>query len=397
MFEVSSVNNVVYPAKIIHRTQGPKSPAVTPMHQNVDCNGLDALAAYNFNFINRNNGFNIPTVKPINIPEDLAAFKGKHIYNSSGELVAVMKETSDNKYIYYNNENKLIEVYNKVTGEKIKQQDVFMTAAGDMILSVINFMENNNQSFYKMEHNKLTLLSKSKSLINKDCSIKEYIYYADTGEYQVIESSGLGYSMVYYDKNKNLKNIVEHGESYNLNQEIMYKNGIPFALEENKKIAIKNKLAQEPMLDPDLFPANKFDKDIDFEKIKGEKLYYSNGTIEKIVSDEGTYYFDVQGNLSKFEGANLSVKFEDSGQSITEYFDGGGKKITDYSDNGKQILISYEKDNFCKRLCIEKGKPSSYDETLNGKGWCALYAKDGSLLEIAELANVNKVYGLGKT
>jgi len=66
--------------------------------------GIDALANYNFNLINKNHDFNdIKTVRMIPIPDDISTIDGEKIYNSNGGLVCVIQEDNKYKTIFQNN------------------------------------------------------------------------------------------------------------------------------------------------------------------------------------------------------------------------------------------------------------------------------------------------------
>ena len=98
---MTSINPIFY----VNHVQAPKfkaaakntAPITNPLEQtaSVTLNGTDALAAYNYNLVNRNNDFNIPVIEPIERPDDITKVGGTPIYNSKGQVVIVEKIEGD--------------------------------------------------------------------------------------------------------------------------------------------------------------------------------------------------------------------------------------------------------------------------------------------------------------
>ena len=103
MTSIISSYSINYLNGVSSRTKPQETPPVSkplPPQPNVSFRGKDALAAYNYNLINKNKDFdNIPTIKPLEIPKNLEEINGEKIYNSKGELVLVQKETKNQKIL----------------------------------------------------------------------------------------------------------------------------------------------------------------------------------------------------------------------------------------------------------------------------------------------------------
>ena len=92
-YNINPLNNVNFRTKT-SETQTVSNPL--PHQPNVSFRGTEALAAYNYNLINKNNDFNdIRTIEPIETPNDVTKIGGNAIYNSKGELVIVEKNIGE--------------------------------------------------------------------------------------------------------------------------------------------------------------------------------------------------------------------------------------------------------------------------------------------------------------
>ena len=87
-FKAKEVNNIEKNSNPIQQT-------------NVNFKGTEALAAYNYSLINKDELFNLPVIKPLDIPTDPEKISGEKIYNSSGELVRIIKDNENQKETYY--------------------------------------------------------------------------------------------------------------------------------------------------------------------------------------------------------------------------------------------------------------------------------------------------------
>ncbi len=362
---------------------------------NLTFRGTEALRAYNYNLINKNNDFDIPTIEAIQIPEDITKIEGNPIYNSKGELGLVEKIVGDKKYIYHAGKEHCIEVYNE-DGEKIKEQHCFTNLNNEKMLIVREFKNGDKEVFssgYISENGKdFELFDKSKKINYPDGSDKEFIHYVKEKYYDVIERSNMKNTnwlfdrSINYDEDKNIKSIVEHSSDKDSYKEIQYKNGIPYAIETKETKSIKNDMGKYFMDDPDLIPSLPTEIPENPEKLEGKKTYFSNGVVESnTVNENGkikTYHFDYTGKLNRIVEKNKTTYTLDKLQKITET-NGKEEKTTFLSENG-YVSIEYKNGNIEKRISFMDGKIRDYDYIENGKGKMYTFSQDGSLREISD-------------
>ena len=108
---------------------------------------------------------------------------------------------------------------------------------------------------------------------------------------------------------------------------------------------------------PQLYP--KFELNFDPKHLDGDKKYYSNGEIEKIITNENgkkvTYSFSTNGELSSIEKDNIKIHYSqgDISQIIEENLGNGKSKESIYNldgttrctlkDNGKEQYYYFDK------------------------------------------------------
>ena len=128
---------------------GEKSNSVTNPTQQKDVNmrGIDALAAYNYNLIDKNNDFNISLVNPIKVPDNIDDVDGERIYNSNGDLIEIVKEDDNFKYTYkpgvIPEEKYKLFVTDKKTNKVFKEQREFKYEAYENPLIDVSEFKNN--------------------------------------------------------------------------------------------------------------------------------------------------------------------------------------------------------------------------------------------------------------
>ena len=86
MTSINPTYNVNYLSGIKPKTKSSVTQSVSnplPPQPNVSFRGTEALAAYNYNLVNKNKDFDkIPTLKPLEIPKNVEEIEGEKIYNS---------------------------------------------------------------------------------------------------------------------------------------------------------------------------------------------------------------------------------------------------------------------------------------------------------------------------
>ena len=114
---------------------------------------------------------------------------------------------------------------------------------------------------------------------------------------------------------------------------------------------------------PFLTPAPRFVPDSNLEATDGEKTYYPNGKLEKIVNKQQSIFFSPNGELSEIDIPNKTIKFEEDGfQTIEERLDNDTTKITKRcKDDG--ISVTLQNRNHCSEIHYDKDKPVAFSES----------------------------------
>lgn len=396
---INSINICYLPA--FKQKQVNNSVVTNPINTNISMNGMDALANYNFNLVNKNNDFNdIKTVKMIPIPDNISQIKGEKIYNSNRDLVCVIQEDNKYKTIYLNNDSKTIKIIDKNNGKTIKGQECYTSINNQKMITVYENSGNGvgYQTFYETINGKLKATSNSKSIEYPDGSIKEFIHEKDTKELRVINRPAQGTinwsfdSAIDYDEQGNIKHITKHSQDSDSEIDVLFAKGQPYAVEENKMTSIPNDLGEKYKNDRDLIPANLFSIPLNPEKIAGQKTYYSNGIIETNKVGSTIYSFDYDGKLTNINMPNKKIKVEEDGtQEIEEILPNNAKKTTNIFQSG-QVCVEYKKEGLRKMINSFNGNIWSYNEDYNGKGFSIDFSKDGSVRNIKEIEFVDYDY-----
>lgn len=374
MTSINPIYNVNYTQTTAfkHKNTVETEPATTnPISQpNTAFKGTEALRAYNYNLINKEN-FNIPELKPICPLEDMDKIKGERIYNSDGELVCIIDENKDYKIIYTpSSENKDIydvEVFKD--NELIKRQTFYKSVDGNRYLAIFD-EKNNCNTGYKYNCGNLTLHHKEKEY--KD---NTYMFLAEKQEYECYD----GDIKKIYDKNLKLKQAIDFSQD-DKNTRTNYWNNNPISSETRtyENLNLKEE-SLNPFEDKDLIPA-KFYEIEDTDNIQGKKFYYSNGKLEKIITPENkTYHYDLDGNFEYLEfdnkeilfGGNNSIEIKEklnNNSTKTTYFDGKQPSFVEFKNGEKSKNITYFKDNtICYQQCDDGYSvlQKTYDENKN--------------------------------
>ena len=78
-YNVHHVPTFSFKAKEIDNAQNNSNPIQQP---NVNFKGTEALAAYNYSLVNKNEIFNLPIIKPLDIQTNPSEIKGEKIYGN---------------------------------------------------------------------------------------------------------------------------------------------------------------------------------------------------------------------------------------------------------------------------------------------------------------------------
>ena len=396
MNSINSIQGVRnYRLPVFEQKNTSSSPIVNSAPSDVSMNGVDALAGYNFNLVNKNKDFNnIPNIKIIPIPEDISKIDGEKIYNSKGDLVSVIKDIGKNQIIYKNDKEHSISIIDKTSGKILKSQECFTSVNNNRMISVYEKVNDKISygSLYKEEDGNLTLFSKSKNIKYDDGSEKEFIYEVSENEFRVINRAALNEANWYfdsaadYDEQGNLKYLIKNTHDTETTITANSIDGQIYSYEEVSTRSIPNNLGEKYKNDKDLIPAKPLDIPQAPENIEGIKTYYSNGVVETNQVGDILYSFDFNGKLTNIDTPNKKmVIYEDGMKDIEEILPNGAKKTTTIYPNSNNLNIRYMKGNAGKSIDIINGKILAYDEMNNGKGFCVDFSADGSVRDIREM------------
>ena len=322
-----------------------ETPISNPLNPKCSFKGAESLANYNSAFINYNDKFNIPTLDLIVPLDKMNQISGEKIYNSDGEIVQIVDEDENFKTTYtpsvYNKDIYNVEVFDKQKEKIIKSQEYYNSVDGNTYITVNEDKEQLLVNCYKCFEGNVTLAYKSKPIdanntIDYDVRKQEYSIYKDD-------------TLTVYDKNKQLKSIIEYNG--NNSCETQYFNNNPVSTETTKFNSVpSSKTLVNPFVDEDLKPTEYYNIG-ETKNVKGKKLYYSNGQLEKIVTPEGKVYnYDLDGEFVSVKDGNKTIYGNRNGQEIEEDLGKGYKRLTNYDENNQATLVEYKKDDIYKTL-----------------------------------------------
>ena len=396
---IYNINNCYLP--VFKQKEVNNNVVNNPINSNISMNGMDALANYNFNLVNKNNDFNdIKTVKMIPIPDDISMIDGEKIYNSKGNLVCVIQENSKYKTVYQNNDSKSIKIIDKNNGKTIKEQECYTSINNQKMITVYENADNGvgYQTFYETINGNLKVTSNSKNIEYPDGSVKEFIHEIDMKELRVINRPAKGTinwsfdGAIDYDEQGNIKHVTKHSQNSDSEIDVRSNNGQYYSVEENSITSIPNNFGEKYKNDKDLIPANLFKIPEKPENIEGQKTYYSNGIVETNKVGDVLYSFNYEGKLTNIDMPKTKIIVEEDGaQEIEELLPNGAVKTTNRFPSG-QLYVEYKKDGQRKMVNSFNGNIWSYDEDYKGKGFSVDFSTDGSVKNIKETEFVDYDY-----
>ncbi len=336
-----------------------------------EMSGLDTLAVYNYAALKKPAMLDLKPVELIYKPEE--GVEGEKIYTSDGKLYSVVQEDENAKTIYSFDEESndmisAIDVFDKQTGKLVKQQynRIEDGEYREMDVAIISPETGEVQQSSIYKDGKLLCLDKYSNLPNGNerhvsYDIAEKKYYVD--EYS--EEKKLS-RYVTLDNNKEVMRFSEYkeGKLKESNLDIDFYKGAMLKVRKTETFVFPNTMGRDKLNAEELRPAPKLEYLKDKESIEGEKSYYSNGALEKIVTpDSVEYTFTPEGILKSVKSDKLEIVNSEYKQSITEFLSDDSKKITEYYHKSGIANVRLENNGNFKEICLQKdGKPSSYYE-----------------------------------
>ena len=203
--------------------------------------------------------------------------------------------------------------------------------------------------------------------------------------YEVYDAKTSSIIMKRYNAEKQLidKCVKKYGETSNSRYQTNYIGTEPVSEEYTQINSIKNNIAEKILSDKDLKPIPKIEYPTNLNKIQGKKTYYSDGTIESVVTpDNIKYTYDLGKNLVIINDENIEVHYnpDDNRYTIEEKFNDNESKTTVYHPNG-DIFISYHKNDNDKEIWLSNGKISHYNEYIDGRKKIIMFDEEGNAIK----------------
>ena len=337
--------------------------------------GIDALASYGKSMFNMINKLDVQPIKAIDC-KNIDDIKGERVYGSDNNLVLINAETpteSTKYFISKENPNHVdyIETIDKNTNKIVFSQHCEYEDGKCVNTYVTKFNPKTGSE------EACTCYENGKIVYATNYSVNKF------GERICIDKSydGDGYRVslentkrkidkhlhISEDKKEIQYTEIKQTPKGTIEKNVEFYNGLPFAVEENRRSVIPNLIALEPLLDSDLKPAENFDLKAWEEKIKnakGEETRYSNGNLEskKVVIDgeEIDAYFDFNSKLEKV--ITSSMQIEKNGNSLKIKEDLGNGKEKETISSKYMTKVVYNDNGYKKELAIDlkTNRPMSY-------------------------------------
>ncbi len=339
----------------------------------VSFKGTEALAAYNYSIVNKNELFNLPIIKPLNIPTKVEDIKGEKIYNSNGDLVRIINDNTT----YYFRDNGLHYSITKENNPDVKWEMFYDNGIFEGISK--NLPDGTEYSTWYKDGKPVQITKYKKFSDGNDIKLE---YLPNEGEYSISKhytENGKQYSsFAYYDKNRKCIEAFESEGMHNESTDLYLMEGKPYSRKTVKSESIDSNTGKNDIDLTNLEPSPFYNIDINkINAIEGERKYYSNGKLEKIISNNGDVYsFEPEGILQTIENENKKTEFlynyKDGiihGHNITETMSDGGIKKTQYGNSSDDWYnIWYENKGIEKQVMYnDKGNIVSYSNKQNGK------------------------------
>ena len=352
--------------------------------QNKNLNGLEALGNYNSTLAMQTPDFDIPILEPVEIPRDINNIKGKRIYSSDGKLVQIVDEDADFKKVYLPMEHRISYsiIDKKINKEVVSQMHWY----DNNEIMIERYNPQNGYSYATTyENNELINYYKEKKFNNGSSITVNYDNREQLYNYEVYDAKTSSIIMKRYNAEKQLidKCVKKYDETSNSKYQTNYIGTEPVSEEYTQINSIKNNIAEKILSDKDLKPIPKIEYPTDLNKIQGKKTYYSDGTIESVVTpDNIKYTYDLGKNLVIINDENIEVHYnpDDNRYTIEEKFNDNESKTTVYHPNG-DIFISYHKNDNDKEIWLSNGKISHYNEYIDGRKKFIMFDEEGNAIK----------------
>ncbi len=348
---------------------------------NIGKDSLQALASYNIAQLNLENKTKKEILKPFYVPDNIEDIKGERIYNSEGKLVEIVDEDENYKNIYQFNDTIS---YNLIKTDK-KSNIIYQQILSGNSLYLDKRFPDGRVISTAYENNEPVQIDEYFYSNTKEQTIT---YLPKTDNYCVNQNfdskNGKAHRFLDFDKDGNCIYASESTDKQGYHSEVnlnLY-NGKPCSVTTTTSKKIENNINVNDIDLTHLKPYPYYN--IDYKQIlntDGEKKYYSNGKLEKLIASDGkTYHFNLSGELTLLEDKDYRILFNTKEETICCSFEPNGHRVEMLLENGGKIITQNSKDE--GSICAEV----FYENPKTGEDKTALY-KDGKLMSYKDFKN----------
>ncbi len=382
----------------------PPQSQQTQSTPDVQMSGMDAMSAYNQANISKPTEQKKmePLVPVIITPESIKDIKGEKIYDSQGILNSIV-DKQDKETVVYKMDTSTpekavseIKYYDNQTGKLTRIQKNFNFAENgsdpkNVESSIVEL--NSDGKVQKASHYYQGKLESTEDFEYGPDGFRKIYTAIPNSNSSILEACEITDSarLTRFDKDGQIKSVDIKDNKTGEFKTTEYKNGKPIRITNGQNLPIENTTGINPLTDPELTPAQPFVLGYDPKEVQGDKLYYSNGALERIETPtkEGkvTHLFNPDGSLKAINKENGSTIFfynEDidgtKSYTIEEKLPNGKIKATEYIDDGSKS-VRIINGALEKELIYHKNGTMTYGASNNGKSIYMEFNKNGELVK----------------
>ena len=373
----------------------------------VQMSGMDAMAAYNQANISKPTEQKKlePLVPVIITPDSIKDIKGEKILDSQGTLNSIVDKQDKETVVYKMNvsapEKAVSEIkyYDNQTGKltRIQKNFNFAENGGDPKNIESSIVElNSDGKIQKASHYYQGKLESTEEFEYGPDGFKKIYTAIPNSHSSILELCEITDSarLTRFGKDGQIKSVDTKDNKTGEFKTTEYKNGKPIRVTNGQNLPIENTTGINPLTDPELAPAQPFVLGYDPKEVQGEKLYYSNGALERVETQtkdgKVTHLFNPDGSLGVINKENGSTIFfyneninGTKSYVIEDKLPNGGIKTTEYVDDGSKSVRVQNGENE-KGVTYNKNGAMTYVESNNGKHTYMEFNKNGELVKSFE-------------
>lgn len=373
----------------------------------VQMSGMDAMAAYNQANISKPTEQKKlePLVPVIITPDSIKDIKGEKILDSQGTLNSIVDKQDKETVVYKMDvsapEKAVSEIkyYDNQTGKltRIQKNFNFAENGGDPKNVESSIVElNSDGKVQKASHYYQGKLESTEEFEYGPDGFKKIYTAIPNSHSSILELCEVTDSarLTRFGKDGQIKSVDTKDNKTGEFKTTEYKNGKPIRVTNGQNLPIENTTGINPLTDPELEPAQPFVLGYDPKEVQGEKLYYSNGALERVETQtkdgKVTHLFNPDGSLgviSKENGSTIFFYNENINGTksyvIEDKLPNGGTKTTEYADDGSKSVRVQNGENE-KGVTYNKNGAMTYVESNNGKHTYMEFNKNGELVKSFE-------------